>query len=209
MYNENKGGVYCFTEMIYNVINIGGNMEDSKIVQLFFQRNEEAIKEVSIKYSAYCSKIVWNILYNKEDCDECLNDVWFTLWLRIPPDYPKCLSAFAGKIARRLAIDRYRKKNAAKRTDSHMACIEEEVAEICGECSMEKEIDSYHIREVLNDFLEKLPKKDRDIFVHRYWYMDTIHEIAQRHHISETNVKSNLFRNRKKLLKVMKREGIL
>lgn len=67
MYNENKGGVYCFTEMIYNVINIGGNMEDSKIVQLFFQRNEEAIKEVSIKYSAYCSKIVWNILYKKEE----------------------------------------------------------------------------------------------------------------------------------------------
>lgn len=201
--------VFIFTEVIYNAINIGGNMEDSKIVQLFFQRNEEAIKEVSIKYSAYCSKIVWNILYNKEDCDECLNDVWFTLWSRIPPDCPKCLSAFTGKIARGLAIDRYRKKNAAKRTDSHMTCIEEEVAEICGEYSMEKEIDSYHIREILNGFLEKLPKKDRDIFVRRYWYMDTIREIAQRHYISETNVKSNLFRNRKKLLKVMKREGIL
>lgn len=209
MYNENKSGVYRFIEMMCIIINTGGNMEDSKIVQLFFQRNEEAIKEVSIKYSAYCSKIVWNILYNKEDCDECLNDIWFTLWSRIPPDCPKCLSAFAGKIARGLAIDRYRKKNAAKRTDTHMVYIEEEVAEICGEYSMEKEIDSYHIREILNDFLGKLSKKDRDIFVRRYWYMDTIREIAQRHHISETNVKSNLFRSRKKLLKAMEREGIL
>lgn len=103
-------------------------MEDSRIIQLFFQRDEEAIEEVSRKYSAYCSKIVWNVLYNKEDCDECLNDVWFTLWSRIPPDRPKCLSAFTGKIARGLAIDRYRRKNAAKRMDTHMISIEEEVA---------------------------------------------------------------------------------
>lgn len=99
-------------------------MEDSRIIQLFFQRDEEAIEEVSRKYSAYCSKIVWNVLYNKEDCDECLNDVWFTLWSRIPPDRPKCLSAFTGKIARGLAIDRYRRKNAAKRMDTHMISIE-------------------------------------------------------------------------------------
>lgn len=166
-------------------------------------------EEVSRKYSAYCSKIVWNILYNKEDCDECLNDVWFILWSRIPPDRPKCLSAFAGKIARGLAIDRYRQKNAAKRMDTHMVSIEKEASEICGEYSMEKEIDSYHIREILNDFLSSLSRKDRDIFVRRYWYMDSICEIAKRHHITEANVKSNLFRSRKKLFKNMKREGVL
>ena len=130
-------------------------MEDSRIIQLFFQRDEEAIEEVSRKYSAYCSKIVWNVLYNKEDCDECLNDVWFTLWSRIPPDRPKCL------------------------------------------------------REILNDFLGTLSRKDRDIFVRRYWYMDSIREIAQRHQVTETNVKSNLYRSRKKLLKIMNKEGIL
>ena len=157
-------------------------MEDSRIIQLFFQRDEEAIEEVSRKYSAYCSKIVWNVLYNKEDCDECLNDVWFTLWSRIPPDRPKCLSAFTGKIARGLAIDRYRRKNAAKRMDTHMISIEEEVAELCGEYSMEKEIDSYQIREILNDFLGTLSRKDRDIFVRRYWYMDSILSLI---HISE------------------------
>lgn len=184
-------------------------MEDSRIIQLFFQRDEEAIEEVSRKYSAYCSKIVWNVLYNKEDCDECLNDAWFTLWSRIPPDRPKCLSAFTGKIARGLAIDRYRRKNAAKRMDTHMIFIEEEVAELCGEYSMEKEIDSYQIREILNDFLGTLSRKDRDIFVRRYWYMDSIREIAQRHQVTETNVKSNLYRSRKKLMKIMNKEGIL
>ena len=160
-------------------------MEDSRIIQLFFQREEEAIEEVSRKYSAYCSKIVWNVLYNKEDCDECLNDVWFTLW------------------------SRYRRKNAAKRMDTHMISIEEEVAELCGEYSMEKEIDSYQIREILNDFLGTLSRKDRDIFVRRYWYIDSIREIAQRHQVTETNVKSNLYRSRKKLLKIMNKEGIL
>ena len=184
-------------------------MEDSRIIQLFFQRDEKAIEEVSRKYSAYCAKIIWNVLYNKEDCDECLNDVWFTLWSRIPPDRPRYLSAFAGKIARGLAIDRYRRKNAAKRMDTHMVSIEEEVGEICGEYSIEKEIDSYHIREVLNAFLSGLSRKDRDIFVRRYWYMDSIREIAHRHHITEANVKSNLLRSRRKLLKAMKKEEIL
>lgn len=184
-------------------------MEDSRIIQLFLQRDEKAIEEVSRKYSGYCFKIVWNVLYNKEDCDECLNDAWFILWSRIPPDKPRCLSAFAGKIARGLAIDRYRKKNALKRMDTHMVSIEEEVEEICGEYSIEKEIDSYHIREILNNFLSSLSRKNRDIFVRRYWYMDSIREIAERHHITETNVKSNLLRSRKKLLKILEKERIL
>ena len=93
--------------------------------------------------------------------------------------------------------------------DTHMISIEEEVAVLCGEYSMEKEIASYQIREILNDFLGTLSRKDRDIFVRRYWYIDSIREIAQRHQVTETNVKSNLYRSRKKLLKIMNKEGIL
>ena len=96
-------------------------MEDIKIIELFFNRDETAIQELSNKYSGYCYKIVWNLLNNHEDVEECLNDTWLAAWEYIPPRRPSVLSAYVGKIARGFAIDCFRKKQAAKRMDGHVA----------------------------------------------------------------------------------------
>ena len=162
-------------------------MQDNEIISLFEIRDEHAIEALSDKYHPYCYKIAWNLLTNKEDSEECLNDTWFSVWSLIPPKKPSVLSHFCGRITRNLSIDRLRKKYADRRPDVHMA---------------EKEL-----LEIINDFLGKMNAEDRDIFVRRYWFFDSVAAIAERHAMSVGSVKMNLYRSRKKLLKVLKKEG--
>ena len=102
-------------------------MEDIHIINLFLERSEDAIRQVEVKYEKFCFKIAWNILYNTEDSEECVNDTWLITWNKIPPKTPTKLSAFLGKITRNLALDNFRKKNASKRADTHMMDEEENV----------------------------------------------------------------------------------
>ena len=94
-------------------------MEDIHIINLFLERSEDAIRQVEVKYEKFCFKIAWNILYNTEDSEECVNDTWLITWNKIPPKTPTKLSAFLGKITRNLALDNFRKKNASKSADTH------------------------------------------------------------------------------------------
>lgn len=152
-------------------------MEDAKIVELFWERKECAIQAASDKYNSFCFRIAYKILYSREDSEECVNDTWFAAWRYIPPKKPSVLSAFLGRITRGFAIDCLRKKSAAKRIDQHMIPITEEVESLnqAMACAMEKEDD---LTELFNDFLRSLKPKDRDIFVRRYWYMDSLKEIS-------------------------------
>ena len=100
-------------------------MEDIHIINLFLERSEDAIRQVEVKYEKFCFKIAWNILYNTEDSEECINDTWLITWNKIPPKTPTKLSAFLGKITRNLALDNFRKKNASKRADTHMDNIKD------------------------------------------------------------------------------------
>ena len=100
-------------------------MEDTHIINLFLERSEDAIRQVEVKYEKFCFKIAWNILYNTEDSEECVNDTWLITWNKIPPKTPTKLSAFLGKISRNLALDNFRKKNASKRADTHMDNIKD------------------------------------------------------------------------------------
>ena len=100
-------------------------MEDIHIINLFLERSEDAIRQVEVKYEKFCFKIAWNILYNTEDSEECVNDTWLITWNKIPPKTPTKLSAFLGKISRNLALDNFRKKNASKRADTHMDNIKD------------------------------------------------------------------------------------
>lgn len=184
-------------------------MDDTQIIDLFFDRDEKAIQELGEKYGAYCYKIAWNVLNNKEDSEECVNDTWLSAWTYIPPKRPAVLSSFVGKITRGLAIDCLRKKYAAKRMDLHTVSIEREVEEIDGlirdtvhDAAAEKELV-----QTINQFLQKLPGADRDIFLRRYWYLDAERDIAKRHGKSVNAIKMNLYRSRKKLYKVLKAEG--
>ena len=182
-------------------------MQDNEIISLFEVRDENAIEALSDKYHPYCYKIAWNLLTNKEDSEECLNDTWFSVWSLIPPKKPSALSHFCGRITRNLSIDRLRKKYANRRPDVHMADILGEMDQLSVTYTIEDQLAEKELLEIINDFLGKMNAEDRDIFVRRYWFFDSVAAIAERHAMSVGSVKMNLYRSRKKLLKVLKKEG--
>ncbi|MDO4338302.1 MAG: sigma-70 family RNA polymerase sigma factor [Eubacteriales bacterium] len=180
-------------------------MDDHQIIDMYWNRKEQAILETERKYTKFCFGIAWNILFNKEDSEECLNDTWLAAWNSIPPRKPNILSAFLGRITRNLAIDCFRKKGAGKRMDTHIADICQEVEGLGNIISytLDDYIRKKEIIQILNDFLAMLSARDRDIFIRRYWYMDNIRDIAKRHECSESKIKSILFRSRKKLFSLL------
>ena len=195
-------------------------MQDNEIISLFEIRDEHAIEALSDKYHPYCYKIAWNLLTNKEDSEECLNDTWFSVWSLIPPKKPSVLSHFCGRgnrklriehplgrITRNLSIDRLRKKYADRRPDVHMADVLGEMDQLSVTYTIEDQLAEKELLEIINDFLGKMNAEDRDIFVRRYWFFDSVAAIAKRHAVSVGSVKMNLYRSRKKLLKVLKKEG--
>ncbi len=165
------------------------------------------LEALSDKYHPYCYKIAWNLLTNKEDSEECLNDTWFSVWSLIPPKKPSVLSHFCGRITRNLSIDRLRKKYADRRPDLHMADVLGEMDQLSVTYTIEDQLAEKELLEIINDFLGKMNAGDRDIFVRRYWFFDSVAAIAKRHAMSVGSVKMNLYRSRKKLLKVLKKEG--
>lgn len=184
-------------------------MDDSQILDLFFERDERAIQELGDKYGAYCYQIAWNILNNREDSEECVNDTWFSAWSCIPPRKPAILSSFVGRITRGFAIDCLRRKYAAKRADLHTVSIEQEVGAIDRliKDTVSDVINQRELERTINRFLRQLPEADRDIFLRRYWYLDREQDIAKRHGRSVNAVKMNLYRSRKKLYRLLKAEG--
>lgn len=181
-------------------------MEDTEIVDLFWRREENAVTELSNKYSRYCYKIAWNLLENHEDAEECLNDTWFAAWSCMPPKRPAVLSAFVGKITRGFAIDLFRKKRAAKRPDSHREDLCGEMDELNFTYTIEDQMAEKELVQTIEEFLYRLPPADRDIFIRRYWYLDSIRDIARRHRVTEGCVRTNLCRNRKKLYRLLRQE---
>lgn len=185
-------------------------MDDKQIITLFQNRDESAIRELSNKYGRYCSRIAWNILENQEDVEECVNDTWFSVWRYIPPQVPDVLSAFCGKIVKGIAIDRLRKRCAGKRADTHMASIADETRYLNRAADFAEDIvEEGEILRVINEFLWKLDREKRDIFIRRYWYLDSMEEIAVRHGKSIGSIKTALHRMRKKLETNLKERGIL
>lgn len=184
-------------------------MEDNKIISLFLKRNEKAIDAVDTKYHRLCFGIAMNILYNYEDSEECVNDTWFSAWNLIPPNIPKYLSAFLSKITRGKAIDIIKNNTAQKRVPKHMSDVIDEITQLnilCKDFS-DRLVDSQVLLEIIEGFLNNLAAKDRDIFLQRYWFVIPIKNIAEKHQMNENAVKQNLFRSRKKLLKLLEKEG--
>ena len=185
-------------------------MEDTHIINLFLERSEDAIRQVEVKYEKFCFKIAWNILYNTEDSEECVNDTWLITWNKIPPKTPTKLSAFLGKITRNLALDNFRKKNASKRADTHMMdiCGEVEKLENTIKDYVEEDIKKKEILNILENFLSDLKALDnfrkKNASKRADTHMDNIKDIAKRHGCSETKIKSSLFRSRNKLWEEVK-----
>lgn len=178
----------------------GVNMEDKQIVELYLNRDEKAIYETQIKYGKYCYSISYNILYNNEDVQECLNDTYLNTWNSIPPNRPSILSTYLGKIIRRLSIDLFRKRKAVKRSGSEYALSLDELEECVSNNIDSKDlVDEKILVETINEFLAKLSKTERNIFVCRYFYFDSINDICKRFNFNESKVKMSLKRTRDRL----------
>lgn len=182
-------------------------MEDEKIIDLYWNRNQEAIQRTEEKYGTYCKRIAWNILANHEDCEECVNDTWMRAWNSMPSERPNLLAAFLGAITRNLSLDRYRKQHAKKRGAGEVTFVYDELRDCLSDEGPEQQMDAELLVEALNRFLQQMERENRIIFVRRYWYMDSVSEIAKRFSISESKVKSSLFRSRNKLRSYLQQEG--
>ena len=175
-------------------------MDDAKIIQLYWDRDEQAIPAIADKYGSYCTSIAQNILGNREDAEECVNDTYFNAWNAMPPHRPNVLSAFLGKITRNLSLNRYKHNHSDKRGGSQTTVVLDEIAEFVSDTdSVEQEIDCRELVKAIDRFLDRLPADKRNIFVCRYWYFDSISDIANRFGMTENNVSVTLNRLRLKL----------
>ena len=183
-------------------------MDDRRIVDLYWQRNESAISETAAKYGQYLYSISYQILINAEDAEECVNDTYSDAWNCMPPHRPSVLSSFLGKITRRISIDLWRKNRAEKRGGGEIPVALDELEEcVSGTGSIEAEIERLELQRKLNDFLLALPQTERQVFICRYWYFDSIADIARQFASSEGKIKSMLFRTRNKLRAMLEKEG--
>ena len=175
-------------------------VDDSEIIQLYWDRNELAIPATSGKYGNYCTSIAKNILGNQEDAEECVNDTYMRAWNSMPPHRPNTLSTFLGKIVRRLSFNRYKHNTANKRGGGEVPVVLDEIAELVSDTgSVEQEVDRKELINAIDTFLSRLSIEKRNIFVCRYWYFDSISAIASRFGITENNVSVTLNRLRLKL----------
>ena len=181
-------------------------MEDSKIIELYWQRSEDAISETQSKYGRYCHSIAYNILYSNEDAEECVNDTYVKAWDSIPPTRPKRLSAFIGRITRNLALDRYEARNAQKR-GGEVALALDEIAECVPDTQGEVSSDEA-LKEAINGFIGSLSARKRVIFLRRYWYAFSVADIAVSLGMSESNVKVTLMRIRTDFKEYLAGKGI-
>ena len=189
-------------------------MEDIKIIDLFWKREEKAIRETQRRYEPYCRSIAQRMLKNHQDVQECLNDTWLGAWNAIPPHRPSCLRTFLGKITRNLALKRLEKSAAQKRGSGEALLVLEELEQCLAapekvEQQVEDQIQAQRLAVVLEEFLRSLPGQARILFLRRYWYFCSIQEIAKQEGISEGAVKSSLFRTREKLRAKLQEEGVL
>ncbi|MBQ7840563.1 MAG: sigma-70 family RNA polymerase sigma factor [Lachnospiraceae bacterium] len=185
-------------------------MEDEKIIDLYWARQENAIMETDKKYGNYCRSISLHILKNQEDTEECVNDTWLRAWDTMPPKRPDFLAAFLGKITRNLSISRYRMTHAQKRGSGEVDLLLMELEECLPSAkSVEEEIEGKETVAAINRFLYQIDEESRNIFVRRYFYVDSIKEIANRFDVSESKVKSQLFRIRNRLKDHLEKEGVV
>ena len=185
-------------------------MEDRQIVELYWQKNADAISETAGKYGAYCFTIAENILHNAEDSEECVNDTWFHAWNTIPPQRPGALRIFLARITRNLAFNRLNARNAEKRGGGEVALVLDELGEcLGGGADAEAAYEAKELRQCIRRFVRSLPERDGNVMARRYFFAEPVSDIAKRYGLSENNVMVILSRTRKKLKAHLLKEGYL
>lgn len=183
-------------------------MDDREIIKLFFERSEQAITELSNKYGTVCSKIAFNILNSTQDAEECVNDAYLGVWNTVPPQDPSLLLSYVCRIVRNLSIKKYRANTADKRNSIYDVALDELENCFPSSVSADDEFNASETARIINEFLESLDKENRIIFVRRYWYSDSITDIAKQFGRNEHNISVRLSRIREKLRKHLIKEGI-
>ena len=184
-------------------------LKDHEIVELFFERSEQAITELILKYGRTVRTVASNILNNAQDIEECQSDTYFQVWNRIPPTRPDSLGAYVCRIARNVCLKRYHSNTAEKRNSYYDVALEELEATIPSLSMVESDYDAKELTQYLNAFLSGLDKADRYLFMRRYWYGDRVSEIAKNLDISAHTASVRLFRLRQKLQHYLQKEGMI
>lgn len=184
-------------------------IEDSQVIALLFQRAENAVAVLQEKYGKLCRSIAQHILTDTRDVEECVNDTYLRVWNAIPPERPASLSAYLVRITRNIALDRYAYNTADKRSNA-LTCAFEELEPYLPSNPDESDhlAETQAFSEMINRFLRQQPREARIFFVRRYWYGESIHEIAESCHCGEEKIKTSLFRTRNKLHAAMLKEEI-
>ena len=185
-------------------------MNDTRIIELFFERSEQAIKELDSKYGKVFYSLAFKILNNHNDVEECVNDSYLGAWNAIPPTKPKSLLAFVCKIVRNISLKRYEQNTAAKRNSHYDVAMEELEDCLASTTTIEEEIAEQELTKIIESFLDSLSKENRVIFLRRYWFSDTYADIAKQVGLTENNVSVRLTRIRKELREyLLEREVIV
>ena len=186
-------------------------IEDNDIIELFIARDESAVVEVREKYGGLCYSIAYNVLHNEEDAEECVSDLYISLWNAIPPTVPINLKAYVCKVVRNISLLRLRYNEAGKRNSKLSMPLTEIEGTIEGSEDADPALTTVEegkAGKLISEFLRQQKSEQREVFIRRYWFMDSIKQIAMDYSFSESKVKSMLFRTRSKLKKYLKRGGI-
>lgn len=185
-------------------------MDDNAIIELFFARSEQAIQELDGKYGKVCHSLAYNILHNRQDAEECVNDSYLGTWDAIPPTRPNPLLAFQCRIVRNLSLMRYHADRAAKRgSGSYTVALEELEDCLASPHTVEGDVEEQELIRLIEDFLDTLSPENRVILMRRYWFSDSYGEIAVRVGLSEKNVSVRLTRIRKQLRRYFEERGVM
>lgn len=185
-------------------------MDDSAVIELFFARSEQAIRELDEKYGKVCRRLSYNILHSRQDAEECVNDAYLGAWEAIPPARPDPLPAFLYRIVRNLSLTRYHADRTAKRGGGSYAAALEELEDcLASPRTVERELEERELVRLIEDFLDTLSPANRVLLMRRYWFSDSYGEIAARTGLSEKNVSVRLSRIRKELRHYFEERGIV
>ena len=174
-------------------------IDDEKIIEMFFERSEQGIRELDIKYGKICHNLSYNIVNSRQDTEECVNDAYLGAWNAIPPVHPNPLLSYIVKIVRNISIKIYWRKEAAKRSGHYTIALEEIEGYIADPKTVEDEIEARELARIIEEFLNTLTLENRVIFMRRYWFADSYKDIAEFIGLSEKNISVRLTRIREKM----------
>ena len=183
-------------------------MDDKQIIELYFERNEQAIKETQTKYGAFCHRIAMNVLGIHEDAEECVNDTYYSVWKQIPPTVPEVFKVYLGRITRNLSISRFRAMRAKKRYSSMEIMLSELNDCVPSSSNVEQTIEVMQLSDYISEWLDSLPEEDCALFVRRYWFGDEVQELAKKCGITAAKMAQRMLRLRKSLKAALEQKGV-